>query len=242
MRILLLPELVVLTVPRTQTDQESLPKSVVLGEESIAVVWPDRAWDDDEDVDEVDRFDNQRLMRIGDTASDLFPSASSASDDSSSSAGSDSDGETSTSSFPALSRTSSRSSVSAHHRHHNLDELTELNASAQDKEFQNEARLTLERAFAEGHTVDNAAVELKTLRMSTNVPLRSVREAVVGMLVDRIPVVLGDPAAQRSEIATVIGRWGGLIDKIGGVDAVETCEVLQVRAMRFVPSRAGVRC
>lgn len=96
-----------------------------------------------------------------------------------------------------------------------------------EKEFQAEVAASLARAFAEGHSVDNAAVELKTLRMSTNVPLRRVREAVVAGIVDLVPVV-PEPAAQRKEIARVVNRWGALITMIGGVDAVETITVLQV--------------
>jgi len=86
--------------------------------------------------------------------------------------------------------------------------------------------MSLDRAFAEGHSVDNAAVELKTLRMASNVPLRLVREAVVASIVSRIKIVEGGPP-QRQEIAAMISRWGGLINRIGGVDAVETIEILQ---------------
>jgi translation initiation factor eIF-2B subunit epsilon len=97
-----------------------------------------------------------------------------------------------------------------------------------EAEFQTEVKQSLDRAFAEGHSVDNAAVELKTLRMASNVPLRRVREGVVSAIVERIPVVEGDMVSQRREIANVVKRWGELIDKIGGVDAVETVSVLQV--------------
>ena len=103
-------------------------------------------------------------------------------------------------------------------------------ASAEEKaehEFQKEVYASLERAFAEGHSIDNASVELKTLRMASNVPLSRVREAVVAAIVEKINIVDG-LAAQVKEIASVIGRWGGLIDRIGGVDAVETLSVLQV--------------
>lgn len=105
-----------------------------------------------------------------------------------------------------------------------------LHARAAQSEFRAEAAQSLERAFAEGHSVDNAAVELKTLRMASNVPLREVREAVVGAIVEKVEVVEGDAAGQRKEIAKVVGRWGRLIDLIGGMDPVETVEVLQVRA------------
>lgn len=97
-----------------------------------------------------------------------------------------------------------------------------------ETEFQTEVKQSLERAFAESHSVENAAVELKTLRMASNVPLRRVREAVVSAIVEKIPVVEGDMVSQRREIVNVVKRWGELIDKIGGVDAVETISVLQV--------------
>ena len=76
--------------------------------------------------------------------------------------------------------------------------------------------------------MDNASVELKSLRMASNVPLRKVREAVVAAIVERIEVVEGDPAKQRVAIGKMVQRWGPLIDRIGGIDPVETVEVLQV--------------
>lgn len=102
----------------------------------------------------------------------------------------------------------------------------------EESEFRIEVTQSLERAFAEEHSVDNAAVELKTLRMASNVPLSKVREAVVAAIVDQIKIVDTSAVAQRKEIANVIGRWGPLIDRIGGVDAVETCTYLQVRGPR----------
>jgi translation initiation factor eIF-2B subunit epsilon len=97
-----------------------------------------------------------------------------------------------------------------------------------DAEFRTEVQQSLERAFAEGHSVENASVELKTLRMASNVPLRRVKEAVVAAIVEKIVIVDGDPGLQRKEIGSVVGRWGELINRIGGVDAVETVSILQV--------------
>jgi translation initiation factor eIF-2B subunit epsilon len=71
-------------------------------------------------------------------------------------------------------------------------------------------------------------VELKTLRMASNVSLRLVREAVIAAIISRIKIIAGGGIPQRREIASMIARWGGLIDKIGGVDPVETVEILQV--------------
>jgi translation initiation factor eIF-2B subunit epsilon len=102
-----------------------------------------------------------------------------------------------------------------------------------EAEFLHEVKASLDRAFAEGHSVDNASVELKTLRMASNVELARVREAVIKQIVEHIKVV-DDAGAQRKEIAGVVGRWGELINKIGGVDAVETVSLLQVRRFRAV--------
>lgn len=96
-----------------------------------------------------------------------------------------------------------------------------------DAEFRTEVTQSLERAFVEGHSVDNAAVELKTLRMASNVPLIRVKEAVVAGIVEKIPMVEGDAPSQRKEIHRVISRWGELINRIGGVDPVETISILQ---------------
>ena len=99
--------------------------------------------------------------------------------------------------------------------------------SAGEQEFQTEVRLSLERAFSEGHSLENASVELKTLRMASNVPLRRVREAVVAGIVENIPLVEG-AVPQRTEIKKWVDRWGDLINLIGGVDGVETVSILQV--------------
>lgn len=103
-------------------------------------------------------------------------------------------------------------------------------SSLADAEFQSEATASLERAWAEGHAVDNAAVELKTLRMASNVPLGRVREAVISFLMNKIDSGEGE---LRDKVRQVIGRWGGLITAIGGADAVETIAVLQVRDDTF---------
>ena len=99
--------------------------------------------------------------------------------------------------------------------------------SAGEEEFQTEVRLSLDRAFSEGHSLENASVELKTLRMASNVPLRRVREAVVAGIVEGIPLVEG-AVPQRAEIKRWVDRWGDLINLIGGVDGIETVSILQV--------------
>lgn len=101
-----------------------------------------------------------------------------------------------------------------------------------DKEFRSEVVQSLERAFAENHSLDNAAVELKTLRMASNVPLSQVKDAVVATLVDKIAVVEEGGVAQRKEVLSVIGRWGQLINRLGGLDSVETITMLQLHCVK----------
>ncbi|KAI9571225.1 nucleotide-diphospho-sugar transferase [Boletus coccyginus] len=192
-----------------------------LGPASNAIIWSEPKMGEDEDIDEVEHPNNQRLMRIGDNASDLELSdpGSVTSSESESESESDSEDEDGVGG-PSLTSSSTSLPLSA------PSNLVAQADSAALSEFRHEVTQSLDRAFAEGHSVDNAAVELKTLRMASNVPLRLVREAVVAAIVSRIKIVEGG-LPQRQEIAAMIGRWGGLIDKIGGVDAVETIEILQ---------------
>jgi translation initiation factor eIF-2B subunit epsilon len=109
-------------------------------------------------------------------------------------------------------------------------------STAGEHEFQMEVRLSLDRAFSEGHLLEDASLELKTLRMASNVPLRRVREAVVAGIVEMIPLVEG-AMPQRVEIKKWVDRWGKLINLIGGVDGVETVSILQV--IRTFPPPQG---
>jgi len=107
-------------------------------------------------------------------------------------------------------------------------------ASAAEREFRVEAHATLVRAFAEGHRVDDCAAELKTLRLATNAPWRSLHEAVVRAVADEVRVLPSEEggAAQNKEIARVVGRWGPLISKIASTDPVDTISILQEHCAR----------
>jgi translation initiation factor eIF-2B subunit epsilon len=104
---------------------------------------------------------------------------------------------------------------------------TSLPENTSEAEFLSECVQSLQRAFVEGHSVDNAAVELKTLRMASNVPLRRVREVVIGFIVDKIPLDK-DAATQKRELLQVTKRWGKLVLAIGGANGAETVAILQV--------------
>ncbi|EIM90142.1 nucleotide-diphospho-sugar transferase [Stereum hirsutum FP-91666 SS1] len=184
---------------------------------SNGFVWPRKsAQGEDEEVDELESFNNQRLVRLG-NHSDLDlsdPGSITSSDESDASEDSLHLGHAS----PSSSSTSLATNLAA--------AAVSAGAQAAEHEFQSEVRQSLERAFTEGHSVDNAAVELKTLRMASNVPLTKVRGAVIGSVVEKIAIVDG-AVEQRGEIKRWMDRWGELINKIGGMDGVETVELLQ---------------
>ena len=207
-----------------------------LGTESNAFVWPPRTSDpDDVETNEVENFNNQRLMRLGDDAPDLYASDAESVSTSGVSSPQESDVEANADESP--SSASSAASIST-------PATSSKGPNRAELEFKVEVTQSLERAFEEGHSVDNAAVELKTLRMASNVPLTRIREAVIAALVGRIRVVSPEegPAKQKAEVENVVGRWGELINKIGGVDGVETISILQVLVPAVGPSGRLTRC
>lgn len=102
-------------------------------------------------------------------------------------------------------------------------------ASARSADFRAEALASLTRAFDEGHTIENAAIELKTLRMASNVPLSEVRRIVIPFVLERCV-----PDKPR-ETAQVLERWGGLIENLASDDEVEALVVMQVSGLRSSP-------
>ncbi|KAI9510867.1 nucleotide-diphospho-sugar transferase [Russula earlei] len=202
-----------------EAEQNQSTLSQGLGPDSEAFVWPRRSGQKcDEDVyeNEVESFNNRRLMRLGDDFADLIPAdhgSITSEDEDDKGLGDEDEGDEDDDSF------SQNASVSA-------SAAAAGAVSAGEREFQTEVGDTLDRAFLEGHSLENASVELKTLRMASNVPLRRVREAVVARIVEKIPLVEG-AAPQRVEIKKWVDRWGDLINLIGSVDGVETVSILQ---------------
>lgn len=211
-------------------DQNLIDKTS-LGKDSNAIVWPRGPPDEEDDEEGPENFNNYRYMRIGTFSSScksktythLF--------------GSQGDNPRDLDISDEEESSSDTSSLSEDHMHTDAESISGISDISTtpvslglmaDAEFRTEVTQSLERAFAEGHSVDNAAVELKTLRMASNVPLIRVKEAVITAIVEKIPMVEGDAASQRMEISRVIGRWGELINRIGGVDPVETISILQV--------------
>lgn len=93
--------------------------------------------------------------------------------------------------------------------------------SARLAEFETEAKASLTRALEENHSIDNASLELKTLRMASNVSLRDVQKVVIETLLDRCKP--SDP----KEVQLLVSRWGKLIAQVSQNDEMQAIVVMQ---------------
>ncbi|GAA5860000.1 hypothetical protein JCM8547_003052 [Rhodosporidiobolus lusitaniae] len=196
-----------------------------LGDDGKGFFWPSedapQEEDDEDDEDELDPR-NFSVTRLGTYLSNLnFASSSS--------------------SLSSLSRRGSTTSISTGASATDDEDLTsddeppaiagldalqpEVSTSTKQSEFVTECLHSLDRSFAENHTVDNASIEVKTLRMSSNVTLGEVRSVVVPYILTR--------CEGAANVASVLERWGGLIANLTGEqeDAMVDCLLL---AQRFV--------
>jgi translation initiation factor eIF-2B subunit epsilon len=87
-------------------------------------------------------------------------------------------------------------------RHRTSSSLSGTETS--QEEFYVEARDSLQRAFKENHSIENATIELKTLRMATNVTFHEVRAATVAALMD---LLLTSP----TKVPPMFAKWGELL-------------------------------
>lgn len=120
------------------------------------------------------------------------------------------------SSLSSVASIESRSSIS-------VSGVAGIGAVGSTGDFLGEAIHSLDRAFDEGVTVENALLELKTLRMASNVPQARLRSEVVVYLCKR-----GGTSA--AEATKVVNRWGGLLAGLIGEDEdamVDTLTALQ---------------
>jgi translation initiation factor eIF-2B subunit epsilon len=72
--------------------------------------------------------------------------------------------------------------------------------------FLYEARESLSRAFAENHSVDDAAIELTSLKMTTNVGFHEIREAIVTSMMN---VLISQPGRAEPTFA----KWSALLNR-----------------------------
>ncbi|KAH7107522.1 nucleotide-diphospho-sugar transferase [Auriculariales sp. MPI-PUGE-AT-0066] len=213
--------------PEDEDDNDELVSSndkTKIGANGVGWLWPvdpteyDAVEEDDDEEPEIDFESPQNLkyLRIG--------AAEYAEDDCS-----DQDSNASTFSSPSSSVTSlPETDASGAFTTPGLEALT--NAS-RTNEFAREARLTLDRAYDEDHVVENLAIELKTMRMSSNVQHGQVRDVVVRFLLDKVDIS-GDAAAQKASIERIVGRWGPLLPQLGALDGQETVTLLQHHCAR----------
>ena len=96
-----------------------------------------------------------------------------------------------------------------------------LESEHRRSEFYAEARASLERAFEENHAPENAAIELKTLRMASNVPPEEVRVVVIAYTLSRCSA---DAAKQTADL---LDHWGPLIRDVAQDDQVQALAVMQ---------------
>ncbi|GAA5909439.1 hypothetical protein JCM5296_000571 [Sporobolomyces johnsonii] len=181
--------------------------SASLGKDATGFFWPSEDVEqEEEDEDDEDVVDprNLSVTRLGNYLSNLHLSSSSSSLSSLSRSGSTTTLSTSADLTDDEGLTDDESPAIA-----GLDALQpEVSTSSKQSEFVTECFHSLDRSFAEGHTVDNAAIELKTLRMASNVPLGEVRAVVIPYILARCDGANG--------AAAVLDRWGGLIANLTG--------------------------
>ncbi|GAA5887270.1 hypothetical protein JCM6882_002469 [Rhodosporidiobolus microsporus] len=201
-----------------------------LGEDATGYLWPaEDAEEEEEDSDDEEEVDprNLSVTRLGTYMSNLHLSSSSSSLSSFSRRGSTTSLSTSASMTDDDGETDADLPTIA-----GLDALQPevSTSSAKQSEFVTECLHSLDRSFAENHTVDNAAIELKTLRMASNVPLAEVRAVVVPYILRRC-----DGATNA---AATLDRWGGIVANLTGEqeDAMVDCLLL---AQAFVAGEGG---
>ncbi|TNY22364.1 hypothetical protein DMC30DRAFT_392369 [Rhodotorula diobovata] len=199
-----------------------------LGEGATGYLWPaEEQVEDEDDSDNEDAVDPRNLsvtrlghhlnnLRLNGSTSSLSSLSHNGSTDSLDTSGSmTDDGDLSDSEVPQIA---------------GLDVFQATSAASKQSEFVTECLHSLDRSFAENHTVDNAAIELKTLRMASNVPLGEVRAVVIPYVLRRC-----NGAAGASDL---LARWGGLVANLTGdqEDAMVDCLLV---AQDYVATEAG---
>ncbi|KAI5474655.1 hypothetical protein MNV49_002699 [Pseudohyphozyma bogoriensis] len=192
----------------------------ILGEDHQGFLWPSEDLEPEEDEDDDDEVLDPRnlgVTRLGAQLQTLHVSSS-------------------CSSLSSLSRASSTTSLSSlavggfntdAAEVAGIDNLAPVSGQS---DFVSECTQSLDRSFAENHTVDNASIELKTLRMASNVPLGKVREVVIPYILSR--------CADAAAVPEMIKRWGGLIESLTG-DQEEPIKDCLLTTQAYVAGRSG---
>lgn len=91
---------------------------------------------------------------------------------------------------------------------------------AKINDFYQEAFASLQRADSEGHFKENANIELSTLRMASNVEQHELVAVVFVWL-------LQQSRPDLREVATLLGRWGGLLAQVARGEEAVAISVIQ---------------
>ncbi|CAG8451819.1 3532_t:CDS:10 [Ambispora leptoticha] len=99
----------------------------------------------------------------------------------------------------------------------------------EDDDFSREVAQTLERAFAEGHTVENTVLELKALKMASNATFHDLRTVVIPCVLGQIDTQKFLFANQKEFASHVLTQWSPLISEVihSSFDQLDALYILQ---------------
>lgn len=213
---------------------DGVEEDSALGQASRGYMWPplgatpaaDGDESDDEEVDELEHAANARLFAMGADRSvvvwdDAVSELSSIDADSDADVLSDDESDESDESSPTSPSAYGSMSLTLSGGHESQTYGEKLESEERLREFQHEAQASLERAFEEKHAPENAAIELKTLRMASNVPPGEVRKVVITFVLHHCSV------DQPRETAALLDHWGPLIREVAHDDQIEALAVMQ---------------
>ncbi len=150
---------------------ENIGKSVRLGKGSTAHIWPSNSREDEDSDDEFDPR-NLSLVRLGHRLAALELSSES--------------------SVSSISRSGSEASLATSALSTELPTIANVSALKTDDDnhistaLRNEVVATLDRTFTDQENPEDIAIELKTLRMATNVQLSQVRGIALAHICDTL--------------------------------------------------------
>ncbi|WVR03095.1 hypothetical protein IAU60_000084 [Kwoniella sp. DSM 27419] len=168
-----------------------------LGPNSVGFLWPNEEEEppsdsEDEGDDPYEHPRNKKLLQLGRRLSNL----------------SSSDPSLSTLSKASTSAASSPASVATSA---SLPDIPMLSLdSGPPAAFYSEARDSLRRAYEEGHQIENAVIEFRTLVLSYNAGLDRAREEIVKFFLSKVDLTQGAAGILRSTTA-VFSRWAPFV-------------------------------
>ncbi|KAK9448360.1 nucleotide-diphospho-sugar transferase [Limtongia smithiae] len=117
-------------------------------------------------------------------------------------------------SFSSDTANSASQKVKTKRRFSTASNNTAASEDSDDESFMREAQSSLERAIAEDHDTDIAALELGTLRLAKNAPFHEVRAATITALMSRISMLINSNTMKvKPAVASVLARWSDLFKR-----------------------------